>query len=129
MAVTTGIAAMMLGSAALSAGTSIYGAKKQVGAAREASRSQDQALDKSLDWEREQEKRRQEEWDRSERMNQQNWEREVAREQMNLDRAREEDTYRDRRKEPIRQAGYAAIADLDARRKGSMQDLLPTGRI
>lgn len=127
MAMATGTALLLGG--LVSAGSSIYGANKQAGSARSVAKSQNQAIDTSLDWEREQEARRQKEWDASEARNQDNWQKEVAREQMNLDRAREEDIMRDRRKEPYRVVGRAALSDLEARRQSSMKDLLPTGRI
>lgn len=114
---------------AFGAGASIYGANKASSAARQSANLQSVAIDKNLEFEREQEARRQKEWDASEARNQENWQREVAREQMNLDRAREEDILRDRRREPYRVAGRAALSDLDTRRQGSMKDLLPTGRI
>ena len=114
---------------AFGAGASIYGAKKATSAAEKAGRQQSEAIDKQIAFDREQEARRQQEWERTEALNQSNWEREVAREQGNYDRNFNEDLLRDRRREPYRVAGRAALADLDQRRVGSMKDLMPTGRI
>ena len=119
----------MVASAVIQGVTSTVGSKMATSAAKASAKAQNEGLDKNLAWEREQEARRQQEWERTEALNQSNWEREVAREQGNYDRSFNEDLLRDRRREPYRVAGRAALADLDQRRVGSMKDLMPTGRI
>lgn len=119
----------MVASAVIQGVTSQRASSAATSAARASARAQNEGLDKNLAWEREQEERRRQEWERTEALNQSNWEREVAREQGNYDRNFNEEILRDRRREPYRVAGRAALADLDQRRVGSMADLTPTGRI
>lgn len=119
----------MIGSALIQAGSSWVAGKRQTSAAKASEAAQVDAADRAMEWEREQEERRREEWERTEAENARRWESEVAREQGNLDRYFGEAILRDRRREPYRVAGRAALADLDQRRQASMADLLPTGRI
>lgn len=94
-----------------------------------AARTQANANREALDFEQMQEQRRQDEWERTMAMNQDMWQSEVAREQRNADRLFTEDVLRDRRLDPYRQAGRAALDDLNTRRMGSMRDLMPVGRV
>lgn len=111
------------------AGATIYGAKKASSAADRASRQQIEASDRALALERERDARDFAEAQRIDALNRETWMREVQREQANMDRMFNEDVHRDRRREPYRAAGRAALADLDKRRQGSMADLMPVGRI
>lgn len=94
-------------------------------AADTASRSNDQALA----FEREKEANRRAEWLKTEEENARRWQEEINREQRNLDRDFGEAVFRDRRKEPYREVGRAALSDLNDRRAASMRDLVGVGRI
>lgn len=107
----------------------IWSANKQSSANKTATAAQTQANQSAIDFEREKERRRQEEWEKTESDNERRWAEEIAREQRNADRAFGEDQFRDRRKDPYRRAGEAALADLTARNASSMKDLVGLGRI
>lgn len=98
-------------------------------ASRRAQDAQAAATDRALEWERERDARARADAERVERENAERWQAEVRREQQNLDRAFAEDTFRDRRLEPYREAGREAVADLAARSRNSMRDLPGLGRI
>lgn len=90
------------------AGASIYGAKKQSGAAKDAARIESEELDKQLALERENEQRRREEFDRVEAEKKRQYDAEQAQmaAQYNAEQAR---------REPYRQLSRAALTQLSSR--------------
>lgn len=115
--------------AGISAVSNSKSAKAQKQASNFATRSQQDAIDKQLAWERERDERARSDAERVERENASRWAEEVQREQANNDRLFAEDQHRDRRREPYRVAGREALTDLTARNRDSMRDLPGLGRI
>lgn len=98
-------------------------------ASEKATAAQSAATDRALEWEKERDERARKDAERVERENAQRWQDEVLREQRNMDRAFSEDTFRDRRLDPYREAGREAVADLSARSRNAMRDLPGLGRV
>lgn len=98
-------------------------------ASERAQQAQTAATDKALEWEKERDERARKDAERVEIENAKRWQDEVLREQRNLDRSFAEDTFRDRRLDPYREAGREAVADLSARSRNSMRDLPGLGRV
>lgn len=98
-------------------------------ASKQAQKAQTSANDRALQFEREREAARREEWLRTEEANERRWREEIEREQRNYDRSFDEGVFRDRRLDPYREVGKEALADLAARNRSSMRDLVGVGRI
>jgi hypothetical protein len=79
MPIATTAAILLAAGAGATAGASIYGAKKQAGAAREAAQIQGRAAEQQLAFERENEARRRAEYDRAEEQARAQWMAEQAR--------------------------------------------------
>jgi hypothetical protein len=109
--------------------TGVASTKIASNASKKAQSAQAAANDRALEWERERDERARRDAERVERENAQRWQDEVLREQRNMDRAFAEDTFRDRRLDPYREAGREAVADLSSRSKNAMRDLPGLGRI
>ncbi len=127
-------AALIAGAAGL--GGSAMASRSQGKATDRAVEAQTRATDQSLAYERENEERRRYEWETTEAENARRWQTEVDREQRNLETERQrqarldaEEMRRFQLREPYREAGRAAVADLAARNERSMRDIGPVGRI
>lgn len=131
--IATGTAMLVSGLA--SGGAMAYGAKKQGDAAKRVGREQTAANESALAFERENEARRRQEFDLIEAENARRWDEAIRREDARFsedigyrNRMADEDRRRyenqERVRTPYRTAGQAALADLDARRKASMADLV-----
>lgn len=129
VAVALGPLMAVLAPALVSAIGGLVGQKMANNASSKAQTAQISANDRAMEFEREKEAARREEWMRTEADNERRWREEIAREQRNYDRSFEEDRFRDRRLDPYRAAGREAVADLTARNRTSMRDLVGVGRI
>jgi hypothetical protein len=126
----------MLVSSLVGAGTSILGGRSQKKAADKAAKATTGSIDKQIAIEQENEARRRQEWQQTQDANRAMWESEVAREQgnMNRDYSRavsldSEDRRRYEKLNPYREAGRAALGDLQQRMTGSMKDLAGLGGV
>lgn len=109
--------------------TNVTSAKIASNTSKKAQQAQLTATDRALEWEKERDERARQDTLRIEAQNAARWQAEVEREQRNTDRSFAEDTYRDRRLDPYREAGREAVSDLTARSRGAMRDLPGLGRI
>ena len=127
--------AMLIG-AGVSAGSAALNARAQKKASAKATKAQTGSLDRQMAIEQEQEQRRRLEWQQTQDANRAMWEGEVRREQGNMDRDHgravsldAEDRRRYENLNPYRQAGRAALTDLQGRMAGSMADITPLGGV
>ncbi len=122
--------------AGVAAGSAGLRARSERKASDKATKHQTGAIDRQIGIDTENEARRRQEWQATQDENKRMWESEVQREQMRFDRdytrqvgLDNEDKRRYENLNPYRQAGRAALGDLQKRMQGSMADITPLGGV